>query len=120
MLAGQELARLQSRKRELLAEGDRRRRAFQAAYGEVQGLLNRVDSMKRFFQRVTPLLVVSGALAGFLAVRRRENTGTLWSRLQGGWKLGRMAYGLWRGLSNARQRFRHEESTAEAQNREAL
>jgi hypothetical protein len=90
-------------KQALVLESSLNRHALRAELHELHRSTAWISNATQAPQRFAPLLVLLAPLAGFLVVRGRRRTESLFSRLVSAAKWIGPIYSLWRGYSTARK-----------------
>jgi hypothetical protein len=105
MVAGQKIASLQLRKRELLLESERHRLAFQGEWAGFQPVGASIDRARSVLQSTAPLWILVTPLLGYLAMRQWRQVWKVTMKLGLGWKVLRFGWSLYQNWAALRGRM---------------
>ena len=108
MFANRELAHLQLRKSELLAESDSLREQLIDDWARIQPAVSWVEGGVSLFRRSKPILLAAAPLLGFWLARNGKSRRGWWRTLRVGWRVWRAAAAVWktsRFIKSEQKRF---------------
>jgi hypothetical protein len=105
MVAGEKIAGLQLRKRELLLESERCRLELQGEWAAFHPLGARVERAKSLVQSSAPLWIMLTPVAGYLAMRKWRQLWKVSMKLGLGWRVARFGWSLYQNWAAMRGRM---------------
>ncbi len=98
MFGTRELARLNLRKVELVAQSDATRRELVENWARVQPVVSWVESGTGLIRQIKPVCLIAAPLLGIWAGRKGSSRSGLWSKVRMGWRLWQAVAAAWRSL----------------------